>query len=110
MMAASRTVMLRVLLKVLLIFCVKNATQSTNSVCYSFNGYYVVDLPSRLIYESLRILQENKSLNLLPKITVQLLLLLNGDIELCPGQQNETFDTDIQNITKCRGMINTQKY
>ena len=63
-----------------------------------------MDLPSRLIYESLHILQVNKSLYLQPKVTVQLLLLLSGDIELCPGPQNETFDADIQNITNCRGM------
>jgi hypothetical protein len=90
------------MLKIVLIFCIKNATSKVNSVCYSFNGEYVVDLPSRLGYESIYVLQNDKSLYLPPKISIQLLLLLSGDIEQCPGPQNGTFDAYMKDITDCK--------
>ena len=99
-MAACRAVMLKVLLKILLIFCIKGPIKNNNSVCYSFTGVEEIEgidkLP-RFVYESLFLLQVNKSLYLRPLVSLQLLLLLSGDVERCPGPS-------LADFTKAKGL------
>ena len=47
--------MLRVLLKLILLFCVKQPSADVNSVCYSFYGEEAMDLPSSEEVQVLRI-------------------------------------------------------
>jgi len=100
-MAQSSTVMLRVILKVILIFCIKGPLFNTNSVCYSFAGVEEINginVEPKLVYESLFTLMENRNLCLKPQLALQLLLLLSGDIEKCPGPR------DFGDFTTTRGM------
>lgn len=99
-MATSRTVMLRVLVKILLIFCIKGPLFNTNSVCYSFINVEEIerlDVQPKLVYDSLFILQQKKSLFLQARISMHLLLLLSGDIETCPGPTFAEF-TDMRGM------------
>lgn len=69
----------------------------TNSIDHSLRSLSVVDYEPRLVYESIFILQTKKVIYLKPYVTVQLLLLLSGDIERCPGP-------DFVNFTNARGI------
>ena len=80
-------VMLRLLLLIFVIFCIKKPFISSDSVCYSFDFGLIDDVPVMYVYESLFQLQTSKILSLKPKLALQLLLLLSGDIELCPGPE-----------------------
>ena len=103
-MASQRAVMLRMLLKLILIYCVKKPTAAVNYVCYSFHGETVIDLTPSFIYESLHVLHDKKSFCLQPRASLQILLLLSGDVERCPGPDGQTFNTEMENLSRCKGM------
>ena len=55
-----------------------------SAVCYSFHGEEINDNAATFIYESLYVLQEVKAVSFNPVLLFELLLLLGGDIEICP--------------------------
>ena len=63
-----------------------------NSACYSFNGEDVGDINATFVNESLFLLLQEKAILPRCKVAVQILLLLSGDVELCPGPVN-SFET-----------------
>ena len=94
--------MLRSLLLIFVIFCIKKPFISSDSVCYSFDFGLIDDVPVVYVYESLFQLQTSKILSLKPKLALQLLLLLSGDIELCPGLERSI--PELEAILNLRGM------
>ena len=85
-MVAMRAVMLHFALKLLLISFIKRPSFVTsNSVCYSFHSEEVNDNAATIIYESLYVLQNVKTVSFNPASLFELLVLLSGDIEVCPG-------------------------
>ena len=82
---AVSTVTLRLALKFFLIFAIRRPSLTTaNSCCYCFHGEEAKDVLSTNTYESLHVYQENTStLKIQPKVALQILLLLSGDIERC---------------------------
>lgn len=67
-------------------FCIKGLIKNNNTVCYSFTGVMEIkdiDRLLRFVYKSLFCLQENKDWK--PQVSSQVLLLLSGDDERCPG-------------------------
>lgn len=91
-MAVTHAVMLRVRIKILLIFCIKGPMFTSNSVCYLFVGIeeiQSINVEPNLVNDSLFIFQVNKNIHFESKLSLQLslqlLLLLSGDIETCPG-------------------------
>ena len=94
--------MLRSLLLIFVIFCIKEPFISSDSVCYSFDFGLIDDVPVMYVYESLFQLQTSKILPLKPKLALQLLLLLSGDIELCPGPERSI--PELEALLNLRGM------
>ena len=85
-MVAMRVVMLHFVLKLLLIFFIKRLFFVTsNSVCYSLHGEEINENAPTFIYESLYVLQKVKTISFKPTSLFELVLLLSGDIEICPG-------------------------
>ena len=107
---AARTVMLRAILSILLnllIFLVKKPFfYSCDSVCYSINyGELVngvVDGSNILISESLWQFNLEKGIRPHLKVAVQLLLLLCGDVETCPGPDRRNIP-ELEELVKLRG-------
>lgn len=86
LMMATGTVMLRLALKLLLVFLIrKPSLVSASSSCYSFYGEEVKDLTSTYTYESIYFYRDGIIGNIRPKVALQILLLLSGDIKQCPG-------------------------
>ena len=87
-MASLRAVMPRAFVMLFLTFMIKKPIVHSDSVCYSF-GYSFVGITEEiqplLVFESIFTLQSSKCLSLKPKLALQLLLLLSGDVEICPG-------------------------
>ena len=78
-------VLLRALGFVVPIFLVRKPSNvSCDSACYSFNGEYVEDIKYTFIYPTLWQQRQLHGLNIRPKVAVQLLLLLAGDVETIP--------------------------
>ena len=104
MMAVS-TVVLRFMLKFLFIFCIrKPAYASSNSVCYSFYGEEVVDLNQSHIYSLIWLQQQQWNLKVRSKVSLQILLLLSGDIESCPGPLQERKIPELEMLMKLKGL------
>ena len=83
-------VMLKIALKLLIIFWLKKpAFSSPSSVCYSFYGEEAIDLSQTYVCQSLWCFQQMNGVQVGRKVDLQLLLLLSGDIEVCPGPENE---------------------
>ena len=95
-------VMLRSLLLIFVIFCKKKPLISSDSVCYSFDFGLIDDVPVMYVYESLFQLQTSKILSLKSKVALQWLLLLSGDIELCP--RPEKLIPELEALLNLRGM------
>ena len=78
--------MLRFPWKLLLIFFIKRPYfVRSNSVCYSFHGEEINDNAATFIYEPLYALQKVKAVSFKPSSLFELLLLISGDIKICPG-------------------------
>ena len=58
---------------------------NSNSCCYSFHGEKVTDPVSKHFTNSLWEFYREKGLSVNPKFTLRILLILSGDIEICPG-------------------------
>ena len=79
-------VMLRALVCLFFIFFIKKPSNvGSNSNCYMFKGEYVKDIREMFVCSSLWQYQLDFGLKIRPKVALQILLLLSGDIELCPG-------------------------
>ena len=39
-----------------------------------------------------------------PRASLQILLLLSGDVERCPGPDAQTFNTEMENVSRCKIM------
>ena len=79
-------VALKLALITFIIFNVKKASfTAANSVCYSFHGEEVQDVPDMRIISSLWICKSEKGICLSHKRALSVLLILAGDVELCPG-------------------------
>ena len=72
---------------ILVTFCVKKPSYiSANSVCYSFYGEEALDTISLNIASSIwQYKLDNYCYSLRPKHALKILLIISGDIELCPG-------------------------
>lgn len=80
------TVMLRIALAIVVIFAVKKPSLvGSNSVCYSFHYEEATDINESYISSSLWQYKQDYGLNLRSENALKLLLILAGDIELCPG-------------------------
>ena len=105
-MAALRTVMLRLVILIFIIFCKRKASfASANSICYSFrssNVQGVEEVDVSYIYPSIWQFNHMYGVRLRRKTALQLILLLSGDIEICPGPIQEW--SEIPHLTNCRGM------
>lgn len=78
--------MLRIPLTLSILFSVKKASLSTcNSVCYSLYPEEAKDLQETYICSSLWQLKQDSGFNPRLRHALKFLLLLAGDIELCPG-------------------------
>ncbi len=71
--------MLKIALKLLIIFWLKNPTFS------SFYGEEAIDLSQTYVCQSLWCFQQMNGVQVGRKVDLQLLLLLSGDVEVCPG-------------------------
>ena len=79
-------VMLRLALVALIICRVKKPSfAESNSVCYSFHCEEISDTNESLIPSSLWQIKQMNGLNVRAENALKLLLILAGDIELCPG-------------------------
>ena len=77
---------LKLALITFIIFNVKKASfTAANSVCYSFHGDEVQDVPDLRIISSLWIYKSQKGICLSHTRALSVLLILAGDVELCPG-------------------------
>ena len=104
-MAVLRSVMLRIALKRFLIFVVrKPSLVSSNSCCYCLHGEEVQDMVSTHTYESLHVYQQHMKIRMQPKVALQILLLLSGDIERCPGPEENEVRLDFDRILRCKGL------
>ena len=104
-MVASGAVVLRNSLFIFLLFCVRKPSfTKTNSICYSFRGEDAVDLKPTLIYESIYQSQQTRMSMYHRNIAIQLLLLLCGDVELCPGSAERRSIPELEELTKLKGM------
>ena len=85
-MMAVCSVTFRIALNLLVILWLKKpGFASASSVCYSFHGEVAVDPKQTLICQSVWCYQQRYGIQVGRKVDLQLLLLLSGDIELCPG-------------------------
>ena len=92
-MAVMRAVMLLFSLKLILIFFIKRPSfKTSNSVCYSFHSEEVNDKTATFIYESMYVLQNVKTVS--SASLFEHLLLLSGDIEVCPEPTREIPELD----------------
>ena len=82
------SVMLRIALKLLIILWLKKPGFTTaSSVCYVFHGEEAIDPNQTLVYQSLWCYQQIYDAQVGRKVDLQLLLILSGDVELCPGPE-----------------------
>ena len=101
---ATSTVMFRTALKLFLIFAIKRPSLvSASSCCYCFHGEDVRDAISTHIYESLHVYQQNTTMRIRPKVTIQILLLFSGDVERCPGPVVDEISQDYEHILHRKG-------
>ena len=102
-MAAMKRVMLHIIIFIFINFCKRKASfASANSSCYSFrySGVHgVKDTQVTHVYSSIWQYNYMYCVRLRRKKALQLILLLSGDIETCPGPVEE-----ITNLTDQRGM------
>ena len=99
-MSAMATVCLKITLIILAVFGVKKP-QFTNadSVCYSFHFDEASDVENSHFAGSIWNYFDKAGLTRVqPKCAVKLLLILAGDVELCPGPY-----TDVGNLLQCKG-------
>ena len=82
----------------------RTATAKTESSTKTFIGEEVADVSSTLTYESLHVLQQNTTVQIKPKVALQILLLLSGDVERCPGPLTDEVQQDFNRVLKHRGM------
>ena len=104
---AAGAVMLRVSVQIFLIFCVRKPSfLKANSVCYSFYSEESSDLHVTYTYESFYQVLSKKFVIPLnhSKVSCQLLLLLSGDIELCPGPDGQRLIPELASLLKEKGM------
>ena len=105
MKMATSTATLRLVIKLVSIFCIKKPTfASSNSICYSFYREEVADLDQRYIFPSVWFQQQLWNLKVRPKVSLQLLLLLSGDIETCPGPSQDRKVPELEKLTKVKGL------
>ena len=79
-------VMFRFALAVFIIFTIKKPSLvGSNSICYSFHYEEVFDTNESLIPSSLWQIRQEYGLNVRSENALKLLLILAGDVELCPG-------------------------
>ena len=96
--------MFRTALKLFLIFAIKRPSLVyANSCCYCFHGEDVRDAISTHIYESLHVYQQNTTMRIRPKVAIQILLLLRGDVERCPGPVVDEISQDYEHILHRKG-------
>ena len=87
-MAAERTdvfCLTKFLFYVVVVFYIKRPTAKVNSVCYSFYGDSVEETAESFIVQSIYQYKQERILFIRPKHSLKLLLLLAGDVEICPG-------------------------
>ena len=85
-MAAIRAVTLKLLFTFIVTLCVKKPLfTSANSCCYSFHGENVVDHVNLHFTSSFWQYYREKGISLNPNLSLRILLILSGDIEVCPG-------------------------
>ena len=102
-MVVTRTVILRILIFVFIIFYKRNVSfASENSCCYCSNISGICwndDVRVSHVYTSIWQYNNMYGIRLRSKASLQLLLILSGDIETCPGPVDE-----ITNLKNLRGM------
>ena len=105
---ALMLVMLKIALHLFLIFWLKKPGFCTaNSTCYALHGEEVVDIKDMLIPQSLWCYQQINCVCAWRKPDLRLLLLLGGDIELCPGPQQENIlidNPELEGLAGHRGL------
>ena len=85
-MAAIRAVTLKLLLTFFISLSVKKPLfTNTTSCCYAFHGENIVEPENLHFTSSFWEFYRGKGLSLNPKFTLKILLILSGDIEVCPG-------------------------
>ena len=73
------------------------------SCCYSFYGERIVEPTNLHLTSSVWEIYQNKRLKIQPTAALKILLILSGDIETCPGPQDD-LDNTILNLTKSGGI------
>ena len=63
----------------------KKSFTGVNSICYSFRGETILDERCSHLMSCLWVYKSVRGLYVRPKHSLKLLLILAGDIELCPG-------------------------
>ena len=106
-MADGRAVALRVLIAYLLTLFVKKPTFITcEPVRYSWS-YYDIDsvtfVENSYIYQSIWQYKLQCGIKLRQTYALQLILLLSGDIEICPGPECERQLPEAERLVKLRG-------
>ena len=86
-MMAKRILVLRSLVLLFLLLSLKRSFSSNISVCHSLRGEKADETKPLYICESIFQLQTSKATYWRSKLALQLLLLLAGDIEICPGPE-----------------------
>jgi hypothetical protein len=96
--------MFRFALAVFIIFTIKKPSLvGSNSVCYSFHYEEVFDTNESLIPSSLWQIRQEYGLNVRSENALKLLLILAGDIELCPGPVVRYSTNDTNERPRLRG-------
>ena len=105
-MAPKRVVMLRIAVTIFLTLCIKKPSfAKANSCCYSFKGEHVKDSATTGINECLFQYIQDKPLHFRRNNDnlIQILLLISGDVELCPGPMND-FENEQEKFLNRTGM------
>ncbi len=98
---AFEAVALKYLAFAAVIFMVKRPSlTNSSSLCYWQTSNEAIDLKETYIYSSIWQLQAEKKLVVSKKYLLRILLLLAGDIEICPGPRNPICATCSSGIKK----------
>ena len=99
-------VTLKLALVLLILFSVKKPSLlGSSSICYSFKYEEITDKAETSISSSLWQYKQEHGINIRASSALKILLILAGDIELCPGpsthsQKYATCDCEIHALTR----------
>ena len=83
---------LRIIAAILITFSIKKSSfVSCNSACYSVCSSDATDTKETFICSSIWLYMENHALRLRPKHGLNILLILAGDVEICPGPAKKCY-------------------